>query len=357
MNEITQKKYSVYCGIDFHKVDSVLCMLDSEGKPFGGSGVVTIKTAKLTQYLANKKDWLIGIEATGGANHMVAELKKLGLTVVLINPNQFRGIAIGGKKTDKRDATALARALQAGFIPEVYHKSQKAREIKSILTLREQCVNTRCRYMQSIRGTLRELGITMPAGAENFYEQARGKIIDVESVGIKETLMEQLDEVFREKGREKHIEERAKRLVQDDPLFEQLKTIPGVGDMTAMMLFAVVDDISRFKSAKDFASYLGLIPSVSASANRCMMGSITRSGSEMLRRYLIHGARAWMRYDSKGDPNRSWAEQVKERRGMNKATVALAHRIARIAFAVMRDRVEYKVVKLPTHYEDEKIAS
>jgi len=210
--------------------------------------------------------------------------------------------------------------------------------------------------MQSIRGTLREYGVTMPAGAENFYEQARGKIIEVESVGIKETLMEQLDEVFREKAREKLIEERAKILVKEDPRFSQLKTIPGVGDMTAMMLFAVVHDVSRFKSAKDFASYLGLIPTVSASANRCMMGSITRSGSEMLRRYLIHGARAWMRYDVKGDPNRAWAEQVKERRGMNKATVALAHRMARIAFAVLRDRIDYKVVKLPAEYEEDSAA-
>ena len=350
MREINQKKYSVYCGIDFHKVDSVLCMLNQEGSPYEGSGIVTIKTAKLCQYLANKKDWLIGIEATGGANHMVAELKKLSLTVVLINPNQFRGIAIGGKKTDKRDAKALARALQAGFIPEVYHKSEHARQIKSILTLREQCVNTRCRYMQSIRGTLRELGITMPTGAENFYEQARGKIIEVKSVGIQATL------VFREKGREKLIEDRAKLLVKEDPRFEQLKTIPGVGDMTAMMLFAVVDDVSRFKNAKDFASYLGLIPSVSASANRCMMGSITRSGSEMLRRYLIHGARAWMKYDIKGDPNRAWAEKVKERRGMNKATVALAHRMSRIAFAVLRDRVDYQAVKLPAEYQDEDAA-
>jgi transposase len=121
-----------------------------------------------------------------------------------------------------------------------------------------------------------------------------------------------------------------------------------------MMLFAVVDDIARFKSAKDFASYLGLTPSVSASANRCMMGSITRSGSEMLRRYLIHGARAWMRYSPKGDPNRAWAEEVKARRGMNKATVALAHRMARIAFAVLRDKTTYKIVKLP---ENEQIAA
>ena len=72
------------------------------------------------------------------------------------------------------------------------------------------------------------------------------------------------------------------------------------------------------------------------------MGAITRSGCEMLRRYLVHGARAWMRYSPDKDSNRQWAEKVKERRGMNKATVALAHRMARISFAILRDETVYK---------------
>jgi transposase len=107
-------------------------------------------------------------------------------------------------------------------------------------------------------------------------------------------------------------------------------------------MVAVIDDIKRFKSAKEFGAYLGLVPSVHASANKRMMGSITRSGSEMLRRYLVHGARAWMRYSPKTDRNRLWAEKVKERRGMNKATVALAHRMARISFAILRDDTVYR---------------
>lgn len=111
--------------------------------------------------------------------------------------------------------------------------------------------------------------------------------------------------------------------------------------MVSSMAVCVVDDINRFKSASHFASYLGLVPKVHASAEMRMMGHITRSGSEILRRYLIHGARAWMRYAAEGDPNREWAEKVKERRGMNKATVALAHRMARIIFAVLRDETQY----------------
>jgi len=90
-------------------------MLNADGTPHGGSGLVTIKTTKLTQYLANKKDWLIGIEATGGANHMVAELKKLGLTVVLINPNQFRGIANRRQKDRQKGCKSTCPSITSGL--------------------------------------------------------------------------------------------------------------------------------------------------------------------------------------------------------------------------------------------------
>jgi len=101
---------------------------------------------------------------------------------------------------------------------------------------------------------------------------------------------------------------------------------------------------------------VGLVPRVSASAEKRMMGSITRSGSEILRRCLIHGARSWMRYAPKKDKNRIWAEHVKDRRGMNKATVALAHRMARIAFAILRDTSTYKATVKKEHKPELKAA-
>jgi len=150
------------------------------------------------------------------------------------------------------------------------------------------------------------------------------------------------ENILRYRDQELFIEQKAKALTENDERIERLLSIPGVGPMTAMMMVAVIDEVGRFKSAREFAAYLGLVPSVKGSANVRMMGSITRSGCEMLRRYLIHGARAWMRYNPKSDKNRIWAEKVKERRGFNKATVALAHRIARICFAVLRDQSVYR---------------
>ena len=338
----SKKTVEVYCGIDFHKVTSTLCMLHQDGTD--AEPLTTIKTSLLVRFLANRRDWKIGVEATGGVNHLVEQLKAQGHEqVIIINSNKFRGIGIGGKKTDERDARALADALRLSFIPEVHHRTKYSRQIKSLLTTREHVVQARVDSMNHVRGTLREYGITMPAGAENFYKEARAKIETLDCVGIRDSLVLVFENVVRYLEQEKSVEAQVKELTKNDERVARLQTIPGVGIITTLMMIAVIDDIGRFPSAKEFASYLGLIPSVHASANIRMMGAITRSGSEMLRRYLVHGARAWMRYSPKSDRNRIWAEKVKERRGMNKATVALAHRMARICFAVLRDGSEYNV--------------
>ena len=336
----TIKNEEVYCGIDFHKNTSTLCVKYKDGGLV--EPITTIKTSLLVKYLSNRKTWVIGIEATGGVNHIVEELKKNGHIVKIINSNKFRGIGIGGKKTDTRDAEALCDCLRLDFAPEVYHRSLYARQIKSLLTTREHLVQARVDGMNHVRGTLREYGITMKAGAEVFYKNAGESIRNLENGFIRESLLVVFENIIRFKEQEKAIELRAKELTQNDERVKRLMTIPGVGILTALMMIGVIDNISRFTNAKEFASYLGLVPSVHASANMRMMGSITRSGCEMLRRYLIHGARSWMRYSPKSDSNRIWAEKVKERRGMNKATVALAHRMARVCFAILRDESIYK---------------
>ena len=171
----------------------------------------------------------------------------------------------------------------------------------------------------------------------------------IENILIRDSLLLVFENILKFKEQEEMVEGKAREMTQNDERVKRLMTTPGVGLMTALMMVGVIDDISRFKTAKEFASYLGLVPSIHASADVRMMGSITRSGCEMLRRYLIHGARAFMRYSPQTkDKNRQWAEKVKERRGMNKATVALAHRMARICFAILRDESVYRGSKKKT---------
>ncbi len=335
---------SLYCGIDFHKNTCTFKIVKQDGTLVEKATKRTVNTVK---YLANYKKLVISIEASGGVNDFVDRLKSSGHIVKIVDPKKFHLVGINGKKTDEKDAAALAEGLRLNFIPEVHHKTKRSREIKSLLVSRELTVNTRVDIFNHIRGILREYGITIPKGKESFLKDVLISINKVENGYIRNTLLALLNtgkELMKEEG---EIEQRLHLFTKDDPHIARLRTIPGIGPLTSLAMIAVVDDISRFKNAKAFASYLGLVPKEYSSGDTRMMGSITRSGSEILRRYLIHGARSIMMHAklTDKDPNKVWAFKTKERVGMNKATVALAHRSARMAFCILRDETSYGEIK------------
>lgn len=333
---------TVYTGIDYHKRTSTICYLTKCGK----RETKTVLSDNLVKELSNRANLLVGIEASGGVNFVVDQLKAHGVNVKIINPNKFRAIGLAGKKTDKRDAEALAECLQVNFIPEVYHKSLGSRRIKSLLRVREQYVQNRVRLTNHVRGSLREYGIKIPVGTEAFWEQIAGKLELVDFTPLRDHLRTAVFEARRTKQKEKDVELSLKELLMDDPRIGSLMSIPGVGLMTAAAVIAVGDDLTRFDNAKSFASYVGLTPREMSSGDKKRMGSITKAGQEILRRYLIHGARTVLRYSNSNskEPLRKWAYNLSQRRGSCKATVALAHRLAKICYrVVIEDRVYKRV--------------
>lgn len=331
----------LYCGIDFHKRTSTLCFVNEQGDQQGL--IETIKTELLPRYLVNKKDLVIGIEATGGVNHMAAKLKEQGHNVQIINTNAFKAVGLGGKKTDERDAKAIAQAIRINGLSTVFLKSKKSRETKALLVNREQIVRARVNFSNHIRGTLREFGISLPQGLTEFLEKAPKCIDSVENIFIKKNLKTMYNDVVNLLTQEEEMEKALQEFTVEDQRIGLLQTIPGVGPLTALAITCVMDDCTRFSDAKHFASYLGLVPREHSSGDKRRLGSITRSGSEIVRRYLIHGARAVLMHtnDKNKDKNRTWAKRLKEKKGMNKATVALAHRMARIAYSVLRTGKAY----------------
>jgi transposase len=332
----------LYCGIDYHKRTSTICYLEQNGK----TEIKTVESKNLAQELSNKKNLLVGIEASCGVNFIVDRLKAQNIEVKIINPNKFRGIGISGKKTDIKDAQAIAQCLKVGFIPEVFHKSIGSRRIKSLLRIREQHVQNRVKLTNHIRGVLREYGISIALGVEAFEEEINEKLESLDFEPIRHQLQVSLIEARRAKRNEKEVEKELKKLLSGDIRLQQLMSIPGVGLMTAAAILAVGDDFSRFKNSKSFASYIGLTPREDSSGDKKRTGGITKAGQEMLRRYLIHGARTVMRYSNANskEPLRKWAFKLSQKKGANKATVALAHKIARISFKVITEARIYKKV-------------
>ena len=337
----------LFCGIDFHKNFSTVCILSHDGK----YKEITEKCSdNVVKFLANKKIELITIEASTGVHDFVSKLKSCGHLVKIINPNRFRAVGVNGKKTDRKDAELLAEFARLDLTPSVHHKSIEARELKSLLVMREFIIQTRVSQGNHIRGVLREYGIKIPKGKENFLEQGMESINKVENGYIRNTLVDMFNRYRDGLDEEKKIDEKVKSFSNQDEV-KRYKTIPGVGDIVALSFMAVIDNVDRFKNSKHFASYCGLVPREHSSAETKRMGSITRSGPEMLRRNLIHGARSILKHQLKlneTDSNILWAHRLKDRIGMNKAVVALAHRLARILFVIARDKSsygEFEVVK------------
>lgn len=333
---------SLFCGIDFHKNTSTLCIIDQKGQQ---KELSTKRTNHVIKHLSNYSELSIAVEASGGVNDFVERLKAAGHKVTIVNPAVFRLVGLGGKKTDQRDAKALAEGLRVGFVPKVHHKSKRSREIKSLLVSREQMVSGRVGLCNHIRGILREYGVTLNQGKDSFLKEVTEAINKVENGYIRATLFELFEMAKQMIEKEKSIEKRLEEFCKGDEDIKRLKTIPGIGPLTALAFIAIVDEASRFPNSKEFGSYLGLVPSEHSSADKKIMGRITRSGPELLRRYLVHGARSVLLSSSKEkqlkDPNKIWAQKVRQRAGQNKATVALAHRMARIGFCLLRDKTCY----------------
>lgn len=330
-----------YVGMDFHKNVVELCIQDREGKAVDRARV---KTNLATTYLSNKKGCHIAIEASGAVFDMAEKLKRDGHKVTVIHAGKFRGIGIGGKKTDRRDAEALATALRLGFVPEVHQKTLYSRQINSLLASRDLVVGIRVQLTNHVRGILREYGLPMPAGAGKFWEEIEKTLGSLDCELVREGLRSLVMTANKMVEQETLISEKLEILTKEDERITRLQEVPGVGKLSSFALVAAFDDVSRFSCAKHAGSFLGLTPRENSSGSKRRLGSITKAGPELLRRYLIHGARASLRYDGT-DRARRWAKRLEGRAGTNKAAVALAHKNARICFALLRDGTRFGVWK------------
>ena len=332
----------LYCGIDFHKNKSWIYIIDGKKNERVD---VEIASAKVVAYLSVYKGLRIALEATGGSNHLATKLVDSGHVVTLVETNQFHPRnKKRGRKTDREDAISLCKYLRMEELPEVYLKTQASRELKTLLVQREHLINHRRNFTNHIRGILREYGLVMPVGTKAFWKYVGALIDRLDRPELKDLLNFSLQMAREIRTKEEELNRMLESKAENSPEAARLMTIPGVGPMTALCMLAVVEDANRFADARKFGAYLGLTPREFSSGDKQRLGAITRSGPEMLRRYLIHGARAVLMRSGprlSSDPNRQWAERLKGRATLNKAVVALAHRTARIAYGVMKHGTAY----------------
>lgn len=304
-----------------------------------------LNRARFDRFFVNRAACRIVMEACGSAHHHARRLSSQGHEVVLL-PAQYARAYVRRNKTDAADAAALIEAARCPDIRAVPIKSVDQQALQQLHRLRSQWMAARTARINLLRGCLREFGVSIPIGARRAIQAVRDALCDHNSpvpVLLHSSLLELLAEIDSLEQRCKHIERELSRLNEQDPIVERLLKIPGVGSLTATALRASVVDVQRFPSARHFASWLGLTSREHSSGDRRRLGRISKQGDPYLRTLLIHGARAVLlaarsaqRRGSSLDRLRIWALDLQERRGHNKAAVALANKLARIVWATWR---------------------
>jgi transposase len=306
-----------------------------------------LSRGQFSRFLAEQAPATVVMEACGTAHFWGREARARGHRVVLISPHAVRPYVLRNK-TDGADAKGLLEALRNDAVRPVPVKSVDQHVLASLHRLRSAWMATRTARLNTLRGLLRELGFALPVGSRQVVPRVSAWIAEDDSglpQALRGVLCKALQEIRELETRVREVERMLETISHQSELLVRLRTVPGVGLLTATALVAFVGDVQRFPSARHFASYLGLTPREHSSGLRRRLGAISKRGDPYLRMLLIHGARAVLLHAKKPsarlDRLRSWALARERARGHNKAAVALANKLARIVWAVWRNGRAY----------------
>ncbi len=330
------KEPVVTIGIDLAKNSMPVYGVDAQGRQALSKKV---PRGKLSAFMVNQPPCLVAIEACGSAHHWARVFRDCGHEVRLIAP-QFVKPFVKSNKNDAVDAEAICEAAQRPNMRFVAVKTIEQQDIQAIHRMRSLSVERRTAQVNQVRGLLLEYGIEIPQGRAALMRRLPEILEDAEN-GLSERFRAALNGLLEEL---RHLDEQVayydtqiQTIAQSDETVQRLMTIPGIGALVATALVAAVgEDIRLFCHGRGLAAWLGLVPRQHATGGRERLLGISKRGDVYLRQLLIHGARAVMRWvERKEDPTSRWATALKARHHIHVAVVALANKIARIAYAVM----------------------
>jgi transposase len=292
----------------------------------------------LMSFIAQMPPVVIGLEACGGAHYWARRFREPGHTVKLMAP-QFVKPYVKSNKHDMADAEAIGEAVTRPTMRFVPIKAIAQQDLPSLHRVRERLINARTALINEIRGLLSEYGIVLPQGVTKF-RQGWLPMLDQEQAkltALGRTLFQQLYEEWRAlEERLVYYNEQLEAICQAHPVCQRLPTIPGIGPLTATALVAAVNDATHFKNGRQFAAWLGLVPRQHSTGGKPRLLGISKRGDRYLRKLLVHGARATLRWTKlKNDRRSRWVRALIERRGTNRAVVALANKNARIVWVLL----------------------
>jgi transposase len=311
------------------------------------AGKVTIRRrlrrAQVEALFAELGPCVVGMEACGGAHHWARTLRRLGHEVRLM-PAHYVKPYVKRNKTDGRDAEAICEAMSRPTMRFVSVKSEDAQAVLAMHRTRALLVRQRTMTANALRAILAEFGIVAAqghSGLRSLLEQVASQTCPIPALAQAALLLlarqwEQVDTAVRE------LDRRIARVAREQAVAQRLMEIPGVGPLGATAVLAKVADVSVFRTARDFAAWLGLTPRESGTGGKPRSGGISKQGDRTLRQLLIMGARSRLNQVRVRGTDDRWLLDLLARRPAKVAVVALAAKMARIIWALLTTGQRYR---------------
>ncbi|WP_206955970.1 IS110 family transposase [Trinickia acidisoli] len=303
-----------------------------------------LKRDQMAEFFANLPTCLVGMEACSSAHYWARKLQGMGHTVRLIAP-QFVKPYVKTNKNDAADAEAICEAVARPNMRFVPVKNIEQQSVLSLHRVRQGFVRARTAQANQIRGLLSEFGIVVPQGVAHLARRVPELIEDAtnELTGSFRLLIQRLLDHLKDLDRQvRELEQQIQAWHRSDDTSCKLARVPGIGPLTASALVASIGDAKSFRSGRQLAAWLGLVPKQNSSGGKNVLLGISKRGDTYLRTLLIHGARSVMQVAERKLQKDGWLHGLLQRRNANVAAVALANKNARIIWALLAHDREFR---------------
>jgi transposase len=338
-----------FAGLDVSLEETAICIVDDAGKIVREARAVS-EPETLIAFFAECGMTMerVGLEACSLTAWLNTALTEAGIPAICVEARQAKA-AMGAmpNKTDRNDARGLAQIMRTGWYRAVHVKSPSCRSWRALLTARRLVLNKRRDVENGIRALLRESGLKVGTPSrKDFPTRVRELAADDPVLASLAESLLTLIEVMTEEADK--LTKRILDVVRIEPTCRRLMTVPGVGPLTALAFRATIDQPERFRKSCDVGAHLGLTPRRYQSGETDVQGCISRCGDELARTALYEAAHSLLIRSTKWSALRAWGMNIAKRRGMARARVAVARKLAVILHRMWVDGSEFRWGKQAT---------
>ena len=331
-----------FAGLDVSLEETAICIIDGAGNIVREARATSEPEVLVAFFRASGMEMeRVGLEACSLTAWLHAGLTEAGIPAICIETRQAKA-AMGAmpNKTDRNDARGIAQIMRTGWYRAVHVKSPTCRSWRALLTGRRMVLNKRRDVENGLRALLREVGLKVGTPSrKDFPARVRALAADDPVLAsLAESLLAVVEVMTRE------VERLTKRVIDEvrvEPTCRRLMAVPGVGPLTALAFRATIDQPDRFRRSRDVGAHLGLTPRRYQSGETDVQGRISRCGDELARTALYEAAHSLLIRSTKWSALRAWGMNVAKRRGMARARVAVARKLAVILHRIWADGSEF----------------